>query len=178
MAKHEKLNQFDDLNRINSDWSGIKYINSTHELVDYHNDTIIRIWRNVEKGGFKAHWHSSVEIVMPVDNYYNVILDNKVHRINPGEIFIIPPRALHELEPPADDGVRFIFLFNMNVISQFKGFASIQSMLAKPQHITKDTHPLGYNDIYQALLDMCKEYISGNPYSELAIFSLLIKMLI
>lgn len=49
MAKHDKLNQFDDLNKINSDWSGAKYINSTHELVAYHNDTIIRIWRNVEK---------------------------------------------------------------------------------------------------------------------------------
>ena len=179
MAKHEKLNQFDDLNRINSDWSGAKYINSTHELVAYHNDTIIRIWRNIETIGFKSHWHSSVEIIMPVENYYNVILDNKVHRINPGEIFIIPPRAMHELEPPADGGgVRFIFLFNINVMAQLKGFASIQGMLSKPQHITKDSHPLVYNETYQTLLDMCKEYISGNPYSELSIFSLLIRMLI
>jgi len=177
MAKHEKLNQFDDLNRINSDWSGAKYINSTHELVAYHNDTIIRIWRNVEKVGFKAHCHSSIEVVMPVENHYDIIIDNTTHRVNPGEIFIIPPRALHELDAPSS-GVRFIFLFNINVMAQLKGFASIQTLLSKPQHITKDTHPLVYNEVYQALLDMCKEYISGNPYSELSIFSLLIRMLI
>ncbi len=177
MAKHEKINQFDDLNRINSDWSGSKYINSTHELVAYHNDTIIRIWRNIETRGFKAHWHSSIEIVLPVENYYDVIINGVPHRVNPGEIFIIPPRELHQLEAPPS-GVRFVFLFNINVLAQLKGFAAIQSMLALPLHITKDTHPLIYNEVYQTLLDMCKEYISGNPYSELSIFSLLVRMLI
>ena len=177
MAKHDKLNQFDDLNKINSDWSGAKYINSTHELVAYHNDTIIRIWRNVEKKGFKAHWHTSIEVVLPVENYYDIILENKTYRVNPGEIFIIPPRALHELKTPSS-GVRFIFLFNINIMAQLKGFAAIQTMLSQPQHITKETHPLVYNEVYQILLDMCKEYISCNPYSELSIFSLLAKMLI
>lgn len=177
MAKHEKINQFDDLNLINSDWSGMKYVNSTHELVAYHNDTIIRIWRNVETKGFKSHWHSSIEVIMPVENYYDVILENKRHRVNPGEIFFIPPRALHELDAPPN-GVRFVFLFNINVMAQLKGFAGIQTMLSQPMHITKDTHPLVYNEVYQSLLDMCKEYISGNPYSELSIFSLLIRTLI
>ena len=177
MAKHERINQFDDLNRINSDWSGSKYINTTHELVDYHNNSIIRIWRNVETRDFKSHWHSSVEVVMPVENYYDVEIEDKVTHINPGEILFIPPRALHELIAPPS-GVRFIFLFNINALAQMKGFAAIQSMLSKPLLVTKETHPLVYNDVYQSLLDMCKEYISGNPYSELAIFSLLIKTLI
>ena len=177
MAKHEKINQFDDLNRINSDWSGAKYINSTHELVAYHNDTIIRIWRNVEKNSFKPHWHSSIEIILPIENYYDVKISNKDYRINPGEILVIPPRELHELIAPPE-GVRFIFLFNINVLAQLKGFSGIQTMLAHPLYITKDTHPLVYNEVYQNLLDICKEYISGNPYSELSIFSLLIRMLI
>ena len=177
MAKHEKINQFDDLNRINSDWSGAKYINSTHELVAYHNDTIIRIWRNTETRGFKSHWHSSIEVILPVENYYDAKIGNVNYHINPGEILIIPPRELHELIAP-QEGVRFIFLFNINVLAQLKGFASVQSMLTQPLHITKDTHPLVYNEVYQTLLDMCKEYISGNPYSELSIFSLLVRMLI
>jgi len=177
MAKHEKINQFDDLNRINADWSGNKYINTTHELVDYHNNSIIRIWRNVETQDFKSHWHSSVEVVMPVENYYDVEIEDKVTHIHPGEILFIPPRALHELVAPPS-GVRFIFLFNINALAQMKGFAAIQSMLSKPLLVTKETHPLVYNDVYQSLLDMCKEYISGNPYSELAIFSLLIRTLI
>ena len=177
MAKHEKINQFDDLNAINIDWSGAKYINTTHELVSYHNDTIIRIWRNIETRTFKPHWHSSIEIILPVENYYDAKINGREFRINPGEVLIIPPRELHELIAPPE-GVRFIFLFNFNVLAQLKGFAAIQSMLSTPHHITRDTHPLVYNEVYQALLDMCKEYISGSPYSELSIFSLLIKMLI
>ena len=123
MAKHEKLNQFDDLNLINSDWSGTKYINSTHELVAYHNDTIIRIWRNVEPRGFKPHWHSSIEIVLPIENHYDAKISNTAYHINPGEILVIPPRELHELIAPPD-GVRFIFQFNINVMAQLKGFAA------------------------------------------------------
>ena len=177
MAKHEKLNQFDDLNRINSDWSGSKYINSTHEVVAYHNDTIIRIWRNTETVSFKPHWHSSIEIIMPVENYYDAKTASKEYRIQPGEILIIPPRELHELIAPPS-GVRFVFLFNFNVLAQLNGFTAIQSMLSSPLLITRDTHPLVYNEVYQTLLDMCKEYIAGNPYTELSIFSLLIRMLI
>jgi len=139
MAKHEKINQFDDLNRINADWSGNKYINTTHELVDYHNNSIIRIWRNVETQDFKSHWHSSVEVVMPVENYYDVEIEDKVTHIHPGEILFIPPRALHELVAPPS-GVRFIFLFNINALAQMKGFAAIQSMLSKPLLVTKETH--------------------------------------
>jgi len=77
-----------------------------------------------------------------------------------------------------DQNSRFVFLFNINVLSQLKGFAGIQSVLSTPLHITKDTHPLIYNDIYQTLLDICKEYLGGSVYNELYIFSLLIKMLI
>lgn len=177
MAKHEKNNQFERLNWVNSDWSGAKYVNSTHELVAYHNDTTIRIWRNTETRNFKPHWHSSIEIIMPEENHYTVKTGNQEHLVQPGEIFIVPPRELHELIAPPE-GVRFIFLFNMTALAQLKGYASIQSMLALPMHITKESHPLIYNEIRQTLLEMCREYMSENPYSELTIFSLLIKMLI
>ena len=177
MAKLDKMNQLDNLNTINSDWSGAKYVNNTHELVAYHNDTIIRIWRNTEAIGYKPHWHSSIEIIMPVENYYDAKINNKDYHLNPKEILIIPPRELHELIAPPK-GVRFIFLFNISVLTQLKGYAAIQSMLSLPLHITKDTHPLIYSEVCQSLLEMCNEYTSGNPYSELTIFSLLIKLLI
>ena len=177
MAKYEKTNQFERLNQMNSDWQGTQYINTTHELVTYPNDTAIRIWRNTETHNIKPHWHSSIEIIMPEENHYTVKIGSQEHLVQPGEIFIIPPRELHELIAPPK-GVRFIYLFNMTALAQLKGYASIQSMLALPMHITKESHPLVYNESRQILLEMCREYMSENPYSELTIFSLLIKMLI
>jgi len=177
MAKHDKINQFDDLNRINSDWTGTKYVNTTHELVDFQTDSITRIWRNVETRSFKPHWHYSIEVILPVENYYDVLINDKQYRVNPGEIFFIPPRELHELIAPSQ-GVRFIFLFNVNLLTQLKGFSSVQTVLTNPLHITRETHPLIYNDIYQILLDICKEYISENAISELTILSLLIRLFV
>ena len=74
MAKHDKINQFDDLNRINSDWTGTKYVNTTHELVDFQTDSITRIWRNVETRSFKPHWHYSIEVIMPIENFCCVLV--------------------------------------------------------------------------------------------------------
>ncbi len=177
MAKQEKNHQFDNLNIVNSDWPGTIYEDTTHELVNYHNDTTIRIWRNTETRNFKPHWHSSIEIIMPIENCYDARVNNTDYHLNPGEILIIPPRDLHELIAP-ESGVRFIFMLKTDVLTQLKGFAAIQSMLSLPLHITKDTYPLIYGEISQILIDMCTEYTGGTPYSELSIFSLLIKMLI
>ena len=47
-----------------------------------------------------VHIADGSEFIRTKENYYDVILENKVYRVNPREIFIIPPRALHELKTP------------------------------------------------------------------------------
>lgn len=169
--KSDIFKELQEFNKYNFDWMP-RFINNTHEL-----NTPIRIWRNVEVVPFKLHWHSSIEIILPVENWYDAIVAGKKYRIQPDEILIIPPRELHELIAPTE-GVRFVFLFDISMLSQLKGFSGIQSMLSSPIHLTPKTHPLLYDDVNQALFSICKAYSSGEPHSELTIFSLLINMLI
>lgn len=166
-----------DLYSINSDFTGPRYFTIDQEEVEFHNATTIRIWFNEQSADFPSHRHTAMEILMPVENYYDVIVNDSSYHLLPGEILVIPPGELHELIAP-NEGKRFVFLFDITLITKLKSFSGIQSLLAQPLYVTPETYPKIYNDIYQLLTQMCNEYFSQKEYSELIIYSLLINFFV
>ena len=89
---------------------------------------------------------------------------------------MIPPGELHELTAP-DSGSRFIFMFDISLITKLKSFVGIQSILSQPLYVTKEGYPQIYDDVFQLLIQMRNEYFNRNEYAELTIFSLLLTFL-
>lgn len=162
--------------QINNDWSG-RNLHDKEELVDFWQNTSHRIWMNEQVMNYSAHWHTAMEIINPVENHYDAVINGEKYRINPGDILIIPPGEVHELLAP-ESGKRFIFLMNISLISKLKGFSGIQSMLSHPLLLSKDNFPKIYDDIYQILLQIRNEYFNNNDYAELTIQALLINLLV
>lgn len=129
-----------DLYSINSDFTGSRYFTIDQEEVEFHNATTIRIWFNEQSADFPSHWHTAMEILMPVENYYDVIVNDSSYHLLPGEILVIPPGELHELIAP-NEGKRFVFLFDITLITKLKSFSGIQSLLAQPLYVTPETYP-------------------------------------
>ena len=48
----------------------IENLNGTHETVNYRENTNLRIYDNVEYEEYPLHWHSPIEILMPVRSEY------------------------------------------------------------------------------------------------------------
>lgn len=46
------------------------------------------------------HWHTAMEVIMPVENYYDVITASNSYHIEPGEILVIPSGEMHQLIAP------------------------------------------------------------------------------
>lgn len=161
---------------INDDYTG-RSLNNNEELVLFRRNTSHRIWMNEQTECFDAHWHSALEIINPVENYYDATINGEEFRINPGEILLIPPGEVHSLTAP-DWGKRFIFIMNISLISKLKGFSGIQSILTKPLLINKENYPKIYEDIYQILLQIRNEYFNNNDFAELTIQSLLLNMFV
>ena len=44
----------------------IEHLEGTHESVNYRKNTNLRIYDNVQYEEYPMHWHSPIEIVMPV----------------------------------------------------------------------------------------------------------------
>ena len=167
-----------DFNSINSDFSGTRNMQSDRqELVSYHQSSAIRIWCNQQAVDFDPHWHSAMEIIAPVENWYDAVIRGETYHLVPGDILIIPSGELHALKAP-EKGTRFIFLFDISSIAKLSGFASIQSVMDDPLIITKNTYPHIYDDVYHILLQMRNEYFNKNEFAELTIFSLLLNLFV
>ncbi len=162
-----------DFSSINYDFTGTRKVSDSCEAVQFQNSSTVRIWRNAEADNFDAHWHTALEIIMPEENYYDVLTAGREFRLLPGEVMVIPPGELHELRAPAT-GIRFIFLFDLSPMVQLKNFAGIQSLLSQPLYITKNSYSHIYEDLCQILMRMRDEYFNKNEYAELTIYSLLL----
>ncbi len=152
-------------------------IETGQELVQYHQDTSGRIWYNDLSVDYDPHWHTALEIIMPVENWYDIYVGESYYHATPGDIMLIPPGELHSLKAP-EEGNRFIFMFDLSNFSRLNGFASIQSILAQPMLLTRATYPNVYDDIYEILVQMRNEYFSKKEFADLTICSLLLNLFV
>lgn len=159
----------------NSDFPGNRQLHTDcKESVSFRERSFLRIWYNDLSINFTSHWHPALEIIMPIESWYDVKIKDESFHIVPGEILLIPSGVLHEIIAP-ETGKRFIFMFDLALLSAIKGFSGIQSILAQPLYITK-SFPI-YNDVCQLLQQMQEEYFSSNEFNELTILATLIHML-
>jgi len=167
-----------DFHTANNDFSGVRRVfPNSREDVAYQNDSTMRIWYNVQPSDYKEHWHNSLEIIMPIENEYTVTINGKPYAVQPGEVIMIPPREVHMITAP-EDGSRFIFLFDLSLMSSLKGFAGIQSLLSQTIYLTKEKYPKIYDDIINMLIQIRTEYFGENEYRELTIYALLMNLLV
>lgn len=169
----EQALQRPDFYYKNHDFTGTRDITNTKESVEFHNNSTMRIWYNDISVNYDEHWHTALELIVPMDNYYDITVGATTYRVNPGELFIIPPGELHSLQAP-ESGVRFIYLFDIAFIANFNGFARMQTILSQPIHMTKSSHADIYESCYMLLTKMRNEYFTQNDMAEFIIYSLLL----
>ena len=163
---------------VNSDFPGLWELDENRrEDVDFRNSSSIRIWYNDLTSNFATHWHNALEIIIPIDNYYDVEVEGISYHLRPDEILIIPPGKLHQLTAPSS-GSRFIYLLDISCLEGLKGFSGIKSLLTAPLFVTKESYSHIYEDVYDLLARMRNEYFRKNEYAELTIYALLINLFV
>lgn len=55
----------------------IEILEGTHETINYGNSMGVRMFHNVDYEDYPEHWHTAIEIIMPVHEGYNVIVGEK-----------------------------------------------------------------------------------------------------
>lgn len=152
-------------------------LNGKFEHINHHDSSAIRIWKNKEYENYSTHWHSAIEIIMPIENDYTVTIHKKEYLLHPGDILIIPPGILHELTAP-ETGQRLIILFDSSGIAKLKGYATVAAVLTIPILINRDETTEFYRKEYSLLLQIYEESCSNNPLQELIIYSHIINFFI
>lgn len=159
----------------NKDFSGRREVIGNQEFVEYQKNSFVRTWFNDLTTDYEPHWHSAIEIILPLENYYEVTVQDETYRINPGEIIMIPPREMHSIHAP-ETGNRLVFLFELSNLTEIKNYSGISSLLSWVNVFTPES-PV-YPQIYELLMKIQEEYFGHHEYAELSIYAYLIQLLV
>lgn len=93
----------------------IEILNGTHETVAYREMKGIKVFLNTDPEDFPLHWHTALELIMPVRNDYTVRTNGETIHVVPGDILLIPPGELHSLFAPPE-GERLFMQFDYSLL--------------------------------------------------------------
>lgn len=150
-----------------------RVLEGTHEHVQLIKSSSMRFWYNVQAADFANHWHTALEIIMPVENNYVAHILSETYVLEPGDIFIIPAGTIHSLQAPPE-GSRLIFIFELNLLSQLPGYHYIQSLLSQPMKISYDDDPDYYVSEAKLILQLAEYYWSRSITKEMKLYACLL----
>ena len=155
----------------------IEHLQGIHETVHYKEHMNFRLYDNDIAEDYPAHWHTPIEVIMPIENDYTVIVGNNTITLNPSDIIIICPGVVHTLKAPAT-GRRMIFQADITTLRELNEFESIMNRISPTITITSSRMPEAHAIISKKLLDIFDEYNSNHIYLDLSIYAKLIDIFI
>ena len=91
------------------------------EVVHFENGLQVRLYHNHEAEDYPRHWHSDIELILPMEGGYGVLIDDKQYDLRENDILLIPPGVIHELFAP-ENGSRMILQISYAVTSEIDRF--------------------------------------------------------
>lgn len=155
----------------------IENLKGMHETVNYKANTNLRLYNNEQAEDYPMHWHTPIEIIMPIENTYSVITGKHTITIEPDDIIFICPGVIHALKAPSS-GRRIIFQAEITMFHSIHEFESILSIMAPVFKISKLDTPAIYQKIYNLILQINEEYNSINILMETVIYEKLLSIFI
>ena len=153
----------------------IEEINGIREIVNYKENSKVKLYLNKEKENYPQHWHTATEIIMPLENSYTVIMNNTEYILEPNDIIVIPPGEIHSLKAP-DTGCRVIIQFDGTLLNGLNEFNSIFQMIRPFVIATAENMPDIHDNLTSLIMDITSEYFSDMPFRIASSYALLIRL--
>ena len=155
----------------------IETLDGLFETVNCKQSTTLKLYDNVEYEDYPMHWHPAIEIIMPVENGYKMRFSNSEVFLREGDICVVCPGCVHSIEAP-ETGRRIIFQPNTTYLRFMRDVEVLISFLSPYAIITPEEYPTIHGELKKKLVEIRDEYLSGNPFSEVSIYSKLLEMFI
>lgn len=156
----------------------IEILNGTHETVRYDNSLGLRLFHNTEYEHYPQHWHTAIEIIMPIKNTYTVLDNNHEYILQEGDIIIINSGTLHSLKAPKH-GERIILQFSDYLLYSIKELETLLSLLSPILYLNpRDDKQRLYSFVKRQLDAIVVEYDEEKTFFQAAIYARLIEIFI
>lgn len=150
-------------------------LNGIHETVHYDRVKGLKIFRNVESDDYALHWHTDLEIIVPIENYYRATINDNTFTIQPGEFLLIAPGTMHTLEAP-DNGMRLIMQLDYSQLANITEMDSLLHLM-QPYIYSNSLDIEDARQLSDILLQIETEYQNSSAFSAVVIYSLLLQFL-
>ena len=144
-------------------------LHGRRENVEHTQGSVFKLYMNMEIENYPPHWHTDLEIIMPLENNYTAVLDQKSYVLSPEDILIIPSGEMHELIAPSS-GKRLIFQVDHSIIREVNGFDSIYNKFF-PCALFRKGESENHPQLVDQLLKICEEYTNAAPLYNASIHS-------
>ncbi len=154
----------------------IANLTGIYETVDYDTDVYFKLYDNTDLEAYPRHWHTCVEIIMPIRGEYRMEYDSIPVTLREGDILFICPAALHSLE--ACEGERYIFQAEMPSAKQLHSVQSFFTFFFPGIVITPESMGETYGLLKNLFLSIIQECQQEQEISDAAIYSRLLEMIV
>lgn len=155
----------------------IENLKGIYETVNFKENTYLRLYDNDEDENYPPHWHTSMEIIMPLENIYTVDSCNQRIVLREGDIILFWPGCIHSLYSPGV-GRRIIFQADINILNEIKQINTLHSLLSPITIITPEEYPQAHPIIRDLLLEIMDEYKKDALFSSISIYSKVLNILL
>jgi AraC-like DNA-binding protein/mannose-6-phosphate isomerase-like protein (cupin superfamily) len=149
-----------------------------YEHPSFVENAALRFWYNDQPDRYMTHWHNATEMITVLECGYTVTVQNQIFHLEPGDILVVPPGALHSIQGnPKGEGARFVFLFELTPFTSLPDFRFVRSAFSGAVLINQMTCPDIYEEEITAIMQCADIYWSESPIRLLRIYSTLLQFL-
>ena len=127
---------------------GFRILKGQQEYVTYIEHSSLRVWYSDVPYQYESHYHSAVEIIMPIRGEVLYTVADFSYRVQADEVLIIPPNWEHGLTMQ-EGSARYLLLFEPDNIFTMRDMKLIEGLLRIPIYLTEQPEA---QDAVRALL--------------------------
>lgn len=152
----------------------IASLEGIREIVNFDENSNILLYDNTDYEEYPVHWHTPLEIVVPITGKYRIECNDVPITLDEGDIAIIAPGVLHKMYE--ERGRRIIFQVNLSLLQSLKEIESFISYMGPVAVITPSEYPNEHPIALEYMKKILNEGISCNTYKEIAMYSNFLQM--
>ncbi|MBQ8954652.1 MAG: helix-turn-helix transcriptional regulator [Clostridia bacterium] len=115
---------------------GFRILKGSQEYVTYIEHSSLRVWYSETPWQYENHYHSAVEIIMPVRGEVIYTVTDFSYRVQADEVLIIPPGWAHSLTMH-EGSARYLLLFEPDNIFSMRDMPLIEGLLRIPVYLSE-----------------------------------------
>ncbi|MCR5801214.1 MAG: AraC family transcriptional regulator [Lachnospiraceae bacterium] len=154
----------------------IETLNGIFETVNYMQGTSLKLYDNDKHEDYPAHWHTALEVIMPIENIYTYETPDGNGVLREGDIIFICPGCVHTLFAPPE-GRRIIFQPDVVSLRFMPEIDALLTVMAPFIVITPEEHPNIYQQIHDLLINIRDEYVKGGSFCEVRVYASFLEIL-